>query len=153
MKRIALISFPLALVIAAACQEGVVNPTDDASPVPGPRFAKWTDHTGVAGCTDFNGGVKFQVTKGEPGASLPNGLQVTGTSGDDTVDCAGIPLVDITFSGGDGNDSFIGGGGDDHMFGGNGDDFLSGRGGTNTAVGGAGTDTCFAETVIGCELP
>ena len=100
MKRIALISFPLALVIAAACQEGVVNPTDDDSLVPGPRFAKWTDHNGVVGCSATTLFVKFQLTG--------KGLRVTGTSGVDNVDCSGSGL-DITFSGGDGNDIFVGG--------------------------------------------
>ena len=146
MKRIALISFPLALVIAAACQEGVVNPTDDASLVPGPQFAKWTDASGVAGC-DANAGVKFQPTRG-------GGLRVTGTSGVDNVDCSGSDL-DITFSGGDGDDTFLGGNGNDHMVGGNGDDDLRGGGGDDTAIGGEhnGGDTCVAETRIGCEIP
>ena len=143
MKRIALISFPLALVIAAACQEGVVDPTDDASLVPGPQFAKWLPSP-TAGCT-ANAGVKFQLTG--------KGLRVTGTSGADDVDCSvGPAAADITFSGGDGNDTFVGGDGDDHMVGGNGDDDLDGGGGINTAIGGEGTDTCSnAVKQTGCE--
>ncbi len=148
MKRIALISFPLALVIAAACQEGVVNPTDDASLVPGPQFAKWTTF-GPADCA-ASAGVRFQLTKGVPDGFGSTGLMVMGTSGDDTVDCAGT-ILDITFAGGDGDDSFTGGFGNDHMSGGNGDDRLVGFVGVDTAVGGEGTDTCSAETVIGCE--
>ena len=146
-SRLALISFPLALVIAAACQEGVVNPTDDASPVPGPRFAKWTVGFGL--CFGVSAGVKFQVRK--HGTSL----SVTGTSGDDTADCSGV-TIPITFSGGDGDDTFVGGLANDHMVGGNGDDDLDGRGGVDTAIGGENDspdpgDKCVAETVIGCE--
>lgn len=128
------------LLIVVACSDAVTNPD-----VPGPQFAKWSaiEPTGCSGSP----GVKYQQQDG-------GGYRITGTSGNDVVDCSGASFA-ITFSGGDGDDTFYGGGGDDQLVGGNGDDYLDGGGGTDRSSGGTHIlgDTCYGERLTGCELP
>lgn len=64
--------------------------------------------------------------------------KVTGTSGNDVIDCSGTTdaTVEINIKGGDGNDMITGGSGPDHIH------------------GGRGTDTCNVgpgDTVVQCE--
>jgi Ca2+-binding RTX toxin-like protein len=96
---------------------------------------------------------------------------VTGSAGNDTIDCSGADpgktingnggndtitgtAFDDTINGGDGNDTLTGGEGNDTLTGGLGIDTISGSGGNDTLVGasndgsqdsldgGLGTDTC-----------
>lgn len=127
----------------AACTDGITNP--DPSAVPGPQFAKVGTNPVDVGCTSGSAGVKYQVQDG-------GGLKVTGTVGNDNVNCSSFGSA-ITFSGGDGNDTFTGGGGDDQITGGTGDDTLVGGGGTDRISGGTHIvgDVCVGEKTTGCE--
>ena len=97
-----------------------------------------------------------------------NETTVTGTSGDDTIDCsaaspgktinglAGNDTITATqfddlvtggegndtITGSEGNDTLSGEAGNDFVDGGDDDDVLSGGTGVNTLIGGNGTDTC-----------
>jgi len=84
---------------------------------------------------------------GPPGHSN----NVTGTSGNDIIDCTGVE-GNLTISGGDGHDDITGGNGNDTLIGGNGNDKLNGgpgndklRGGDgdDEMHGGSGTDSCI----------
>ena len=83
---------------------------------------------------------------------------VTGSVGDDTIDCTGaspgktiigglgndtITGTDFadTINGGDGNDTMTGVGGDDAMTGGDGNDTMTGSAGNDTLDGGSGANT------------
>ncbi|WP_317279148.1 beta strand repeat-containing protein, partial [Kordiimonas aquimaris] len=65
------------------------------------------------------------------------GLNITGTTGDDSLDG---DLGADTIVGGDGNDTIIGGGGADSLDGSTGNDVIQGGRGTDTITGGAGSD-------------
>ena len=83
---------------------------------------------------------------------------VTGSPGDDTIDCTGRDpgkkingnggndtitgtSFNDTINGGDGNDTLTGGPGNDTMTGGDGDDTLTGSDGKDKLTGGNGDDT------------
>jgi Ca2+-binding RTX toxin-like protein len=67
-------------------------------------------------------------------------LTVNALAGDDIVDAAGLPAgaIQLTLSGGDGDDVLIGGDGNDTLLGGPGDDVLLGGPGNDILDGGAG---------------
>jgi Ca2+-binding RTX toxin-like protein len=76
------------------------------------------------------------------------GNTVTGTSGNDTIDCTNAPSAKI-ITGGDGNDTITGsafndvidaGNGNDTVTGGPGDDVIEGGNGNDTVTGGPGED-------------
>ena len=141
MKRLLLVAAGLLIVVA--CNDTLTNP--DAALVPGPQFSKWSAIP-PDGCTSSSVGVKYQQQDA-------GGFRITGTAGNDTVDCTNASFA-ITFSGGDGDDTFYGGTGDDQLVGGNGDDYLIGGGGTDRISGGTNTvvgDTCVGELKTGCE--
>ena len=78
---------------------------------------------------------------------------VTGTSGDDTIDCSGATSGKM-ISGYGGNDSITGtsfddvitgGGGDDTLMGGSGNDFVQGSVGNDSLYGGDGNDTLIGK--------
>lgn len=83
---------------------------------------------------------------------------VTGTPGNDTIDCTGADpgktidggagndtitgtAFDDTINGGEGNDTLTGGGGNDTLTGGLGNDTVTGGAGTDSLTGGGGDDT------------
>jgi len=66
-------------------------------------------------------------------------LVINGLAGDDVIDASGLgSAMQLTESGGDGNDVLIGGTGNDVLSGGAGDDVLIGGGGTDVLDGGSG---------------
>jgi hemolysin type calcium-binding protein len=84
--------------------------------------------------------------------------KVTGTGGDDTIDCTGASqgktingldgndtitgtAFNDTINGGNGNDSITGGAGNDTINGGNGNDTVTGGAGNDRIEGGNGNDT------------
>jgi Ca2+-binding RTX toxin-like protein len=115
----------------------------------------------TAGVHDFSGLVVTNagVSTDPDGFSLPDEINISGTSGDDTI--TGPDGVSVAIGGGDGNDLLTGAASNDRLFGGAGDDTLRAGGGTNEAVGdngfataGSGQDVAvfagsFADYVIG----
>ncbi len=69
-----------------------------------------------------------------------SGTTITGTSGNDTIDCSNS-TANLTISGLGGNDTIIGGTGDDTIDGGPGDDTITGGPGNDTIQGEGGEDT------------
>jgi len=69
-------------------------------------------------------------------------LSVNGLAGDDVIEASGVAAgaIQLTLSGGDGNDVLIGGAGNDILLGGPGDDVLIGGPGIDTLDGGEGDD-------------
>jgi Ca2+-binding RTX toxin-like protein len=69
-------------------------------------------------------------------------LTVNALAGDDVVEASGVGVgaIQLTLSGGDGNDVLIGGAGDDVLLGGPGDDVLIGGPGNDTLDGADGDD-------------
>jgi Ca2+-binding RTX toxin-like protein len=115
----------------------------------------------TAGLHDFSGLVVTNagISTDPDGFSLPDEIDISGTSGDDTI--TGPGGVSVVLGGGDGNDLLTGAADNDRLFGGAGDDTLRAGGGSNEAVGdngyataGAGQDVAvfsgdFADYVIG----
>lgn len=68
-------------------------------------------------------------------------IVINGLGGDDVITASGLqPGIQLTLSGGDGNDILIGGNGNDTLLGGNGDDILLGGGGQDILDGGPGNN-------------
>jgi Ca2+-binding RTX toxin-like protein len=69
-------------------------------------------------------------------------LTVNSLAGDDVIEASSVAVgaIQLTLSGGDGNDVLIGGAGDDVLLGGPGDDVLIGGPGNDTLDGGDGDD-------------
>ena len=75
------------------------------------------------------------------GAAVSNDrLTVNGLAGDDVLDASGLAAdaIQLTLSGGDGDDVLLGGAGNDTLLGGNGDDVLIGGAGQDILDGGPG---------------
>jgi len=69
-----------------------------------------------------------------------SGTTITGTSGNDSINCSGS-TSNLTIDGQGGNDTITGGSGDDVINGGDGNDVINGGGGNDTISGGEGDDT------------
>jgi len=65
---------------------------------------------------------------------------ITGTAGDDTIDCTGT-TANLTIDGAGGNDTITGGLGNDTLIGGEGNDTITGGPGNDCISGGPGNDT------------
>ena len=72
-------------------------------------------------------------------AALISSLTVNGSSDDDDIDASDMTL-DVTLSGGLGNDTLAGGYGNDRLYGNDGDDSMNGGAGRDLVAGGAGND-------------
>ncbi len=68
-------------------------------------------------------------------------LRIAGSSENDRVDASGVVGINVSMTGGDGNDTLIGGAVGDSLDGGNGNDSVLGQSGDDTLVGGEGLDT------------
>jgi Ca2+-binding RTX toxin-like protein len=81
---------------------------------------------------------------------------VTGGSGDDTLDASTMTLASHVLIGGAGNDTLIGSDMADHLYGGEGNDILKGGGGNDILEGGDGNDTLQGgegdDTILGGGL-
>jgi len=116
----------------------------------------------VAGTMVMGGLLGATSASAAPGCVVSAGVTqnantVTGTGGNDTIDCTSAERAktitggggngDDTLTGGAGSDTLTGGPGADTLSGGTGDDTLTGAaadGGKDTLNGNAGTDTCSA---------
>jgi Ca2+-binding RTX toxin-like protein len=85
-------------------------------------------------------------------------LVVNGLAGDDIIDASSMPAaIQLTLTGGDGddvllggagNDVLVGGAGDDVLIGGDGDDVLDGGDGEDVLIGGAGNDIFIGGEIV-----
>ena len=88
----------------------------------------------------FNGAnAADRLTLDRSWSRFTGSLTFNGNGGNDQFDARAV-TVDVTFNGGDGNDTFLGGLGDDTANGGAGLDSLSGGDGYDSLIGGDGND-------------
>ncbi|MEM5474120.1 VCBS domain-containing protein [Hoeflea sp. AS60] len=73
-------------------------------------------------------------------------VRVSGDSGDNVLNFAGMTLTDVAIVGGGGNDTITGTDGDDTISGGTGNDTITGGKGNDTLDGGHGSDTYMVRT-------
>ena len=106
-----------AFLATPGCQPPAGNPNPDPNPNPGPS-------------------VDCVIT----GGATQTANTVTGTSGDDTIDCTNAS-PGKTITGGDGNDTITGTAFNDTIDAGNGNDTVTGGPGNDTIEGGNGNDT------------
>lgn len=88
------------------------------------------------------------------GREVPDTIGISGTSGNDRIDCSNAPKQQAIF-GGSGNDTIIGSRFNDGIRGQQGNDTISGGGGNDFLIGNAGFDSCDGgsgtDTASSCE--